>query len=599
MKNLYALVLSLLIVFGYVAANAQETVNGGFELSDNKGMPRNWIADDAGGKFAIGISNQVFRSGKQSLQLDGSKRGSDTEKAGLGANRFGAMSSTKLKTIQLTGWIKTEEVPDSTVSLFIQLVNGAKIVYSYGQGPVNKGWQKLSLSYTPPAGEDWVGFYYGIETKSGGTVWLDDLSLIVDGVEVQDPKSLYEEPDEKSLKWLASNLSECKSFDRSASFKDLVPVGNAIKASRIVALGEPTHGTSEAGKFKIRLIDYLIKEKGFTTIVLEEAISTCDQMNRLLNLPSAALKDSLLRMPFYKLWKTEQMLELFTWIQDYNLKHKVKIRFIGIDSEDFNLKNSGKMLRDYGRSHSEEILAQTINLDKSLEAALKLSRKPMDDPKRVDAGNKLKQQLDSLDLVILTARKKIANEEQLFQLKSYARVCRQWVETKLFYGNRDEYMADNLIVYLASHPKEKVLLWAHNAHIASVGVGGLKSMGTFLKEKFAADYFPISITSAGGTYMAAENYEQKKWMSYAIEPAYKGTYEYILAQGKPANYFLNLANVKPQSAGFSWLDTPMRQFDMGYVFENEDHYKYQGTLKQSFDGLVFLRQTSASTSLLK
>ncbi|MCX2451590.1 erythromycin esterase family protein [Pedobacter sp. PLR] len=598
MKNLYSLLLSLLIVFCHIATNAQETINGGFELSDNKGMPRNWVSDDGNGKFAIGISKHVFRAGTQSLQLDGSKSGADKKKVGVAGSRYGATSSTIVRSIQVTGWIKTNEVIDSTVSLFIQGVNGAKTVYAYDQGLINNGWRKLSLTYNPSAEETWVGFYYGIETKSNGIVWLDDLSLVVDGVEIIDPKSLYEEPDAKSLKWLAANLSELRSFDASSSFKDLLPIGTAIKKARIVGLGEPTHGTSEAGRFKIRLMEYLIKEKGFTTIALEEAISTCDQMNRLLNLPLAALKDSLLSMPFYKLWKTEELLGLFTWIHNYNLSNQVKVRFIGIDSEDFGLKNSRKMLRDYGRLHSGEILAQTAILDKSLEDLLKLSRNGMEDPTTLEAGNRLKQHISSLDSLILEEGKKTGNQGHTFQLRSYARVCRQWLETRFFRGNRDEYMADNMSIFLESHPEDKVLLWAHNAHIANGTLDGQKIMGAFLKERFSIDYFPISITSAGGTYMAAENYAQKKWLSYSIEPAYRGTYEYILAKVKPDNYFLNLLNVK-QSSGSSWLDTSMRQLDMGYVFENEDDYKYFGTLKKAFDGLVFLRQTSASKSLLK
>lgn len=594
MKNQFLLCF-LLLVGLHTSTIAQETVNGGFELSNQNGMARNWITDDANGKVIINLDKKVFRSGRQSLQLDGTKSNPAEGNIGIAANVFGAMSATKANTLQISGWIKSTEKLDSTVSIFIQ--SGNKIIRGQQQERNENGWTKVTLSYKALPKEDLYLFYYGIELRSNRRVWLDDLSLTVNGKKIKDPESLYKEPSRENIKWLSAQLSELNAIDTAQSYKDIASIGDAIKNAKIVGIGEPTHGSNEVTRFKTRLLEYLVHQKGFTTLALEESIATCDQMNRLLNLPAAALKDSLLSMPFYKLWKTEEMLGLFTWVNRYNLSHQVKLRFIGIDMEDLGLKNSRKMLRAYGRSHNEQILAQTIVMDQNLDSLLELSKLSMSNSKTLDAANRLKKKISVLDSLILEEGEKTGDQQSVFELSSYARVCRQWVDSRFFQGERDEFMAENMMIFLNAHPEDKILLWAHNFHIANT-TGEQKTMGGHLKTKLAEAYFPISITTGAGSYMAAENYGQKKWSSYTIEQAYRGTYEYVLAQVKPRNYFLNLLKVDhhPNS---SWLDTPMRQLDLGYLYTNENDYKYHGTLKTAFDGLVFLGQTSASKSLLK
>ncbi|MBB2148073.1 erythromycin esterase family protein [Pedobacter gandavensis] len=595
MKNQTFLFSFLLMVFFYTSTTAQETVNGGFELSNQTGMARNWITDDGAGNFSISLDQKVFRSGHQSLQVTGLNKNLNKESVGIAANVFGSMSATKINTIQVSGWIKSREELDSTVSVFVQ--SGARIIRSQQQERNEKGWTKVILNYNTLPTESWYMVYYGVELRSNRSVWLDDLSLTVNGKKINDPESLYQEPNPKSLKWLQDNLSVLTSVDTAHAFEDLNAIGNAIKNAKIVGIGEATHGTSEFSRFKIRLLEYLVKEKGFTTLALEESIATCDQMNRLLNLPSAALRGSLLSMPFYKTWKTEEMLGLFTWLNHYNLSQQKKIRFIGVDMEDLGLKNSRKMLREYGRSHNEKILAQTIVVDQHLDSLLQLSKLSMSNRKTLDAANKLKQKIASLDSLIVAEGKMTGDEQRLFQLRSYARVCKQWLDSRFFAGSRDEFMADNMLNFLKANPEDKILLWAHNFHIANTNAGGQKTMGAYLKERLAGHYFPIAMTSDAGTYMAAENYSQKKWVSFPMQKAYKGTYEYYLGQVKPNNYFLSLLKVDQKPNSF-WLDQPMRQLNLAYIYSGEDEYSYHGTLKSSFDGLVFLGQTSASKSLL-
>jgi len=595
MKRNYTLFFLFMFLLINNALKAQEVVNGGFELSNQQGMVRNWITDDAKGQFKIGLNKKEFHSGKHSLELNGIGSKTEENTHGIAANVYGSRSSTKVKAVQLSGWMKSSGRLDTSVALFIQ--KGDRIIRVKCTSPVKKGWNKLVLNYDIPAGETWYRFYYGIEAQSGSQVWLDDLILTVNGMKINDPKSLYQEPTQKQIKWLSRNAYPIAQLEAGKPDQDLSQIGTAVGNARIVGIGEPTHGTSEAAKLKTRILEFLVKQKGFTTLALEESIATCNQMNGLLNADVPALKDSLLSMPFYKLWKTQEMLDLFIWVNRYNLSHDQKIKFIGFDMEDLGLKNSRRMLRAYGEKNNKEIHLQTLRFDKDLDSLITLSRISMDNDETLRAAKLVKRDLVGLDSMIRLGAK-INNKETLFELSSYIRVCKQWIESRFFTGNRDEYMAENINIYLQAHPEEKIFLWAHNFHVANVNTDGQKTMGCFLKEKYNGHYFPFSITTGGGSYMAAPDYGQKIWKSYNLERPYPGTYEYVFSKISPDNYFINFSTGIGASAA-SWLRMPMKQLDQGYVYDGDENYIYHGTLMQSFDGLFFIRNTTASHSLIR
>lgn len=594
MKPNYILFAFFIFLVVNNALFAQEVVNGGFELSNQQGMARNWITENAGGSFRISLSENEFHSGKRSLEINGAVVSVDAKQNGIAANVYGSSSATKVYHVQLSGWIKSIDKLDSSVSLFIQ--QGSKIIRSGAILQVRNGWHKVMLNYTIPSEERWYRFYYGIEVGPGTKVWLDDIALLVNGVKIDDPRSLSQEPTQKQIHWLGRHVSVLKQHELGESFKDLSPLGKAIGDARIIGIGEPTHGTSEVTTLKTQILDYTIRQNGITTVALEESIATCDQMNRLLNADTPALMDSLLSMPFYKLWKTQEMLDLFTWINHYNRSHDHKLKFIGFDMEDLGLRNSRKMLREFGEKYNSGIRQQTLVIDGDLDSLLKFSRISMDNEQTITAAMRIKKDLSHMDSLINLEKNSI-DQQKVFELKSYVRVCRQWIENRFFKGNRDEFMAENIGIFLDAHPKEKVFLWAHNFHVAKVNLDGQKTMGAFLKEKYKGQYFMLSITSGGGYYMASSNYSQKNWKSYEMEHPYRGTYEYLFSKIKPHNFFLKFSGENKKAAGLLF-GVPMKQLDIGYIYSGEDHYQYHGVLTSSFDGVLFIRHSTASHSLI-
>lgn len=57
-----------------------------------------------------------------------------------------------------------------------------------------------------------------------------------------------------------------------------MPLKQIIGNARVVALGEATHGTREFFQMKHRILEFLVREMGFTTFGIE---ATCAESNRV------------------------------------------------------------------------------------------------------------------------------------------------------------------------------------------------------------------------------------------------------------------------------------------------------------------------------
>ncbi len=66
------------------------------------------------------------------------------------------------------------------------------------------------------------------------------------------------------------------------------------------------------------------------------------------------------------------------------------------------------------------------------------------------------------------------------------------------FGVRDRSMAENVAWILEQNPGQKIVLWAHNGHVAR----DPGWMGAHLADRFGADYFPVGFATRAGSYFA-------------------------------------------------------------------------------------------------
>lgn len=132
--------------------------------------------------------------------------------------------------------------------------------------------------------------------------------------------------------WIKKTAHPLSTVAAGSGFDDLQPFKRMIGSARVVSMGEATHGTHEVFQMKHRILEFLVKEMGFTAIGVEASFIACLKVNDYV-LHGKGTAASALNNTHYYVCGTEEMMALVEWMRRYNLDpaNKRKISFYGFD----------------------------------------------------------------------------------------------------------------------------------------------------------------------------------------------------------------------------------------------------------------------------
>ena len=404
---------------------------------------------------------------------------------------------------------------------------------------------------------------FGVLIHGAGTVWVDDLKLVINGTPYIDGTPLELLPSQSDIEDIERLAMRIASLDPNSDSSDLAAFRPLSSASGIVALGENTHGARALFQLKHRLIRYLVQHDGFTMFALEMPATEADKINDYVT-GETDDRDATLHALTYPSWQTEEMWELINWMRSYNQTATVPVSFRGFDVNQPRLalkamQQQANLLADTTAIHFAAAIANALaSGDNGLPLTLSLA--------------------DSLS--------RYASEE-VPALVCYARILNSGlrIDRPDFGGkSRDAYMADEVLNLLRLN-KGRVIVWADNTHVTQFG----EAMGAYLADEIGEDYIAIGFTFNEGFYSAygPDN-------PYQVHPSYPGTHEYTLSMLKSSNFLLDLrdltSNHSLRSArGFRYIGSRPQEFTQFFPHPLQDH----------FDILGFTRRTEAATFLIQ
>jgi erythromycin esterase len=135
------------------------------------------------------------------------------------------------------------------------------------------------------------------------------------------------------LAWARNSLHPIATVHAGGQSDDLRPLADSIGDATLVALSEAVHGGAGPLEFRNRLFQYLVQEKGFTTIAIESGIVEGRKVNDWVDGGSGDLQEVLTRGISWTFDRFIQNQELIDWIRKYNAdpKHGRKVGFYGFD----------------------------------------------------------------------------------------------------------------------------------------------------------------------------------------------------------------------------------------------------------------------------
>jgi erythromycin esterase len=379
---------------------------------------------------------------------------------------------------------------------------------------------------------------------------------------------------------------------------DLAAFGKAVGDARIVALGEASHGTREFFQMKHRLLEYLVKEKGFTVFAIEANWPESLAVDRYIKTGEGDPRAALAGMYFWT-WNTQEVLEMIEWMRSFNKapgKHPI-LTFTSFDMQ--TSKVAAQRALDYLKQYAPDAAGPAATAYTAVQD-IDARGKAFDEGAQTaaDKAAGVLKVFDSRRAELIAASSAEAWRDARQAAAIVYQACAMRTSGK---GPeyRDQMMAGN-VEWLASqvHPKEKIVLWAHNGHVAFYADGSNKCMGAWLRQRYGKQLYVLGFGFRRGQLRAVGS-RNGKYTGVAVQdapPAPEGYGDAILAGAGLPLYFLDIAGLPATGPLARWLGETHLFYDVGAVWNADvpEANLQPQALSKMFDGLIFVEETHAA-----
>ncbi|MFO0724360.1 MAG: erythromycin esterase family protein [Myxococcota bacterium] len=445
----------------------------------------------------------------------------------------------------------------------------------------------------PPAGYLILAFPPGLESESQAV----DLAAADQRIELQ----LYLSPSPATAEvegWIKAHAVPLRTVEAGPDHSDLAAFSAMVGDATVVSLGEATHGTREFFQLKHRLLEHLVNELGFRVFAIEASMSEAFAVDEYLQTGKGDPARLLSGLYFWT-WNTEEVLELIRWMRNYNAQpeHREKLHFYGFDLQFPEL--ALRRALDYLKKVDPSWLPPPVLEQLADPCTDEPNRLP---PGAVEAVAQLERRFEDQRTPQIRRSSLPAWEFG----RQHARIAAQFVRLEgsgNMNGERDRGMAENVQWIQAREHGAKMVLWAHNAHIADRSYVQKPSMGQWLRAALGPKVLTVGFTFHHGSFRAMETPLETSHgvREFAAAPAAPDSVAAELASLGLDRALLDLRPLAPGSAPRAWFEA-RRPFDeIGATYQlpppNEGPLQMRFPVTAAFDVLAFVKEMSAARGL--
>ena len=403
----------------------------------------------------------------------------------------------------------------------------------------------------------------------------------------------------------------------TGALDDYDPLLERIGKSRLVLLGEASHGTHEFYRERAVITKRLIAEKGFTAVATEADWPDAYRVNRFVrgtgeDRDSVDALGSFQRFPAW-MWRNADVLDFVGWLRAHNENlgaREPAVGFYGmdlyslhasmeavvayldrVDPEEARLARRryacfdhvGDNEQAYGyaaerglrKSCENEVVAQLLDLRRSAS----------------DYANR-DGRIAADDYFVAEQNARLVRDAEEYYRSMFRGRVTSW-------NLRDRHMTETLqalLGFLDSPGRpSKVVVWAHNSHLGDaratqMGASGEWNVGQLIRQRYGREAVLVGFTTYAGTVTGASDWhgpaERKR-----VRPALPESYEALFHETGLRRFFLPLGKTSPVE-----LREPRLERAIGVIYlpetERESHYFY-ASLPDQFDALLHIDETRA------
>jgi erythromycin esterase len=402
--------------------------------------------------------------------------------------------------------------------------------------------------------------------------------------------------------WINDNHFPIRSITFDEDFSDLAFLKGLIGDRSLVQLGESSHGTAEFNHIKTRLIKYLHQEMDFNVVAFESGFFDGIYADSQSTTASA---DALMQFTF-DVWQTNEVLEVFQYVQDTQTGNN-PLRLIGFDTQISSsyYARMGEYIdaiptsSDVPQTMKDTLksdLAQfrQLQIDFSNQTCFQQSSSACQTA--VDSMANVKNSLASAE-TDLTAISNPSDSIKILSIAVFAAMGQIDSSTATYARQDSNAIRDSNMALILGRirndlfPNEKIVVWAHNRHIAhqqspTTRVSGQpflieNPMGFYLKNDVPTDLYTI------GLYMLRGSTADNSRRALQVTNPVNDSLEAIAHSVRKGAIFVDSQAGQTQTDGNKFLFEPIVANYWGGGFGS-----YRMTPSDQFDGLLIIDQSS-------
>ncbi|KAI1084882.1 putative erythromycin esterase [Whalleya microplaca] len=377
-------------------------------------------------------------------------------------------------------------------------------------------------------------------------------------------------------------------------------------SSRLVLVGDGSHGTSEFYRARAAITKRLIEEHGFNIVAIEADWPDARLIDHYVRQHPRRSRDEPIRVfdhfPRW-MWRNSEVQDFVDWLRKHNagLPMNQRTSFNGLDL--YSMSASTKAVVEYLERVDPELAKAARKRYGCLEPWLE---DPAEYGRASFRTNSAKCEPGVLKMLqqLLNKRMELASHPEdgdaFLDAEINARVVRdsERYYRAMFHGDktswnlRDGHMFTVLSRLLKLRPGSKAVVWAHNSHVgdargSSMGtVRGEINLGQLCRENFPGEVSVIGCGTHTGTVAAADEWDEPMQV-IDVMPSRSDSYERIMHDTGVPSFMVDLRGMKME---------PRLQRFIGVIYmpatERWSHY-IKTTLPEQYDAFVWFDETKA------
>jgi erythromycin esterase len=394
--------------------------------------------------------------------------------------------------------------------------------------------------------------------------------------------------------WIRANAIPLATAVAGHGFDDMQPLKKVIGSAHIVSLGEATHGTREFFQLKHRMLEFLASEMGFTIFSIEASMPEAYRLNDYV-LAGEGDPAKLLKGMYFWTWDTEEVLDMIQWMREFNASGKGHVEFTGFDMQTptVALQNAGRFVVRYDMMYSgamQDVSSAVTRTSASLRATGPSA--PAPDAAVLANGRAVITQVQVAMAHLEAGRAEYrtagATDYDIDWAIQNLRVALQGLQMDTNDVERDRSMADNVKWILDRHPNAKIVLWAHNLHVAAGGGMMSETMGENLRRMFGKDMVVFGFAFNQGSFQAIQ--KGGPLTRFTVPPLPADSLDATLASASIPMFAIDLRQAP------AWFQTPRTSREIGSIYPagSPGANLIAFVAPAAFDAMLFVESTTAA-----